>query len=86
VFTGSSNLADGGEQANGDNLIAIYDRAIATMYGVEAIRLVDHFQFRASLQKAKAKPLVLKSDKEKWWAPFYNTKDIKNTERLLFVK
>jgi hypothetical protein len=86
VFTGSSNLADGGEKSNGDNLIAIYDRAIATMYGVEAIRLVDHYQFRASLQNAKAKPLALKSDKEKWWAPFYDKRDIKYTERLLFIK
>ncbi len=52
VFTGSSNLADGGEEANGDNLIGIYDRAIAVRYGVEAIRLIDHFGFRAALSKA----------------------------------
>jgi hypothetical protein len=53
VFTGSSNLADGGEQQNGDNLIGIYDRSIAVMYGVEAIRLIDHFGFRAALRNAK---------------------------------
>jgi phosphatidylserine/phosphatidylglycerophosphate/cardiolipin synthase-like enzyme len=57
VFTGSSNLADGGEEANGDNLIGIYDRGIAVRYGVEAIRLIDHFGFRAALTKAQpAKP------------------------------
>ncbi len=53
VFTGSSNLAAGGEQQNGDNLIGIYDRSIAVMYGVEAIRLIDHFGFRAALKNAK---------------------------------
>jgi phosphatidylserine/phosphatidylglycerophosphate/cardiolipin synthase-like enzyme len=86
VFTGSSNLADGGEKSNGDNLIAIYDRAIATMYGVETIRLVDHYRFRAAIKGAKSKPLLLKSGKEKWWAPYYDPKNIKNTERILFVK
>jgi hypothetical protein len=86
VFTGSCNLADGGERANGDNLIAIYDRAIATMYGVEAIRLVDHLSFRAFMHKAKAKPLALRSNKENWWAPYYDKKNLKYTERRLFVK
>src|SRR5262245_497843 len=42
VFMGSSNLAAGGEANNGDNLLAFTDPEIATIYGVEAIRLVDH--------------------------------------------
>ncbi len=86
VFTGSSSLADGAEKANGDSLIAIYDRAIATMYGVETIRLVDHFRFRAALKGAKMKPLLLRSGKEKWWAPYYDPNNIKSMERVLFVK
>ncbi len=45
VFCGSSNLALGGEQANGDNLIAISDQDIATVFAIEALGLVDHFQF-----------------------------------------
>jgi phosphatidylserine/phosphatidylglycerophosphate/cardiolipin synthase-like enzyme len=56
VFTGSSNLAAGGEAENGDNLIGIYDRSIAVLYGVEAIRLIDHYAFRAALKNAKAAP------------------------------
>ena len=56
VFTGSSNLADGGEESNGDNLIAIYDRSIAVLFGVEAIRLIDHYGFRAALQQAGPAP------------------------------
>ena len=40
VFTGSSNLAAGGEQANGDSLAMIEDGAIANMYAIEARRAV----------------------------------------------
>jgi len=46
VYCGSSNLAEGGEEQNGDNLVAIYDTDIATVFAIEAIGLVDHFNFR----------------------------------------
>lgn len=36
VFTGSSNLAAGGEQENGDSLAMIEDAAIANMYAIES--------------------------------------------------
>jgi phosphatidylserine/phosphatidylglycerophosphate/cardiolipin synthase-like enzyme len=45
VYCGSSNLALGGEQANGDNLLAIHDEDIATAFAIEAVALVDHFEF-----------------------------------------
>jgi phosphatidylserine/phosphatidylglycerophosphate/cardiolipin synthase-like enzyme len=101
VFTGSSNLADGGEEANGDNLIGIYDRSIAILYGVEAIRLIDHYGFRAALQKAgpapkagakpssKAKPLKLQSPADagpRWWELYYTKDEAKFNERILFIK
>lgn len=86
VFTGSSNLAEGGEKANGDNLIAIYDRSIATLYGVEAVRLVDHFDFRAALHDATATPLKLKGPDAKWYENYYDETNEKYKERLLFVK
>lgn len=52
VFCGSSNLALGGEQANGDNLIAIRDRDIATVFAIEALGLVEHFHFLDGVQTA----------------------------------
>jgi phosphatidylserine/phosphatidylglycerophosphate/cardiolipin synthase-like enzyme len=52
LFTGSSNLAEAGEQANGDNLIAIYDRNVVAANAIEAIRLVDHYAFRAAMSTA----------------------------------
>ncbi len=45
VFCGSSNLASGGEQENGDNLLAIHDTDVATAFAIEALGLVDHFNF-----------------------------------------
>jgi hypothetical protein len=45
VYCGSSNLALGGEQENGDNLIAIRDSDLATVFAIEALGLVDHFDF-----------------------------------------
>jgi phosphatidylserine/phosphatidylglycerophosphate/cardiolipin synthase-like enzyme len=87
VFAGSSNLAEGGEQANGDNLIAIYDREVVTTFAIEAIRLVDHYAFRAAMSKAtKARPLQLKKDADKWWKRYYDPTSIKQRERLLFVR
>ena len=46
TYCGSSNLAQGGEAANGDNLLAIYDQDISTVFAIEAFSLVDHFNFR----------------------------------------
>jgi phosphatidylserine/phosphatidylglycerophosphate/cardiolipin synthase-like enzyme len=87
LFTGSSNLAEGGEQANGDNLIAIYDREVATAYAVEAVRLVDHYNFRSAMATAtKVKPLRLKSDAETWWRDFYKKGTMRYRERLLFAR
>jgi phosphatidylserine/phosphatidylglycerophosphate/cardiolipin synthase-like enzyme len=58
VYCGSSNLAAGGEQDNGDNLLAIHDRGVATVFAIEALALVDHFNFldRTSTASAGANP------------------------------
>jgi len=45
VFCGSSNLALLGEQQNGDNLLAIHDADVATVFAIEALGLVDHYNF-----------------------------------------
>lgn len=45
VFCGSSNLATGGEAANGDNLLEIHDADIAMIFAIEALLLVDHYNF-----------------------------------------
>jgi hypothetical protein len=90
VFCGSSNLADKGEELNGDNLAAINDGAIATAFAIEGIRLVDHYAFAAALRATEdgghdPQPLCLKLDGERWWARYYKEGDIREKERLLFA-
>lgn len=45
VYCGSSNLASGGEAENGDNLLEIHDADVATAFAIEALGLVDHYNF-----------------------------------------
>ena len=56
VYCGSSNLAAGGEQKNGDNLLEIHDSDVATAFAIEALALVDHFNFLDSFAKATKAP------------------------------
>jgi hypothetical protein len=72
---------------NGDNLVAFYDRRIASIYAVEAIRLIDHYRFRAAMRTAtNVKPLRLKRRGERWAAAFYDPQNARFRERLLFVR
>jgi phosphatidylserine/phosphatidylglycerophosphate/cardiolipin synthase-like enzyme len=86
VYFGSSNLALGGEQSNGDNLVCVKDQDIATVFAIEALRLVDHFHFRAVKydKKGKSKPLALKKN-NKWAKAYYNPSDIRYIDRKLFA-
>jgi PLD-like domain len=91
AFAGSSNLAGGGECANGDSLIQMHDPFIASMYAIEAVRLFDHYSFRKYMAKATAaKPLSLwypsKPDAgPAWWKPYYDKTNIKLRDRYLFA-
>lgn len=100
VYCGSSNLALGGEQANGDNLLAIYDGDVATAFAIEAAGLVDHFQFldrmAGAAPPATAKMPVSKqqaalaaawflSTTDNWAKPYFNPGDFHYTDRLLFA-
>jgi phosphatidylserine/phosphatidylglycerophosphate/cardiolipin synthase-like enzyme len=85
VFCGSSNLAEGGEKANADNLIEIRDEGIATAFAIEAIRLVDHYHFRdAMLNADNTKPLLLATT-DKWCRKYYDHDDLHFRDRKLFT-
>jgi len=92
VFTGSSNLAAGGEEANGDSLAMIEDGAIANMYAIEAIATFDHFHFRKVMQTAKNNeslglwyPGKPNAPPTAWWKSYYDPKNIHMRDRLLFA-
>lgn len=89
VYCGSSNLAEGGEAENGDNLLEIRDPNVARYYAVEAIKLVDHYEFRAYEQHAtKTKPLLLQGAgaATPWWRKSYDPASIDDTERKVFTR
>jgi hypothetical protein len=96
VFSGSSNLAAGGEQQNGDSLAMIEDESIANMYAIEALALFDHYHFRKAMQKAtKAEPLTLwypgkypagDPKAAPWWQRFYDKSRIDMRDRCLFAQ
>ncbi|WDF76997.1 phospholipase D-like domain-containing protein [Mucilaginibacter sp. KACC 22773] len=88
VFCGSSNLALGPEQRNGDNLLEIRDPDVVTAFAIEAIRLVDHFQFRDKDNKASqpgAKKLELHTTSD-WVEPYFDPADMHSRERDLLVR
>jgi phosphatidylserine/phosphatidylglycerophosphate/cardiolipin synthase-like enzyme len=100
VYCGSSNLALGGEEENGDNLIAIHDEEIATIFAVEALALVDHFDFLdRSAVKAKQPAVKVKqaskqdqaagagwflSTTDNWVKKYYDPNDLRFLDRNLF--
>jgi len=92
VFTGSSNLASGGEQANGDSLAMIEDAAVANMFAIEAVALFDHYHFRKVMQQVTAKepPLTLwypgkPNAAIAWWKAYYDPTRIQMRDRYLFA-
>jgi hypothetical protein len=87
VYCGSSNLALGGEQDNGDNLLCIKDQDVATVFAIEALRLTDHYNFRSVTEKQDAGvEKTAKLDSTGTWVDkFYNEQDIRYVERKLFA-
>ena len=87
VFCGSSNLAMGPEQKNGDNLLEIRDKDIVTAFAIEALRLVDHFHWRnneLSGEEMKLDPLSKPS--KTWYKSWFNPNDLHNLQRELYIK
>lgn len=90
VYTGSYNFSFAADEMNGENLILFKNRRIATAYMIEALRLVDHYHFRASRAEAKAKqePMNLKdapmqANHFPWWQPYFAA-PLKIRDRIMF--
>jgi phosphatidylserine/phosphatidylglycerophosphate/cardiolipin synthase-like enzyme len=100
VYCGSSNLAVGGEIDNGDNLLAIRDPDVVTAFAIEALALVDHFQFldrmspgggKLAKPAAAAQPRAADSagwflsTSDRWTAPYFDPDDLRYVDRRLFA-
>lgn len=91
VYLGSYNFSSAADTKNGENLLLIRDRRIATSYVIEALRIFDHYHFRVAQQEAKraGKKLVLtkpprKQGEKSWWVEDYLNKR-KVRDRELFA-
>ncbi|TDX01584.1 phospholipase D-like domain-containing protein [Dinghuibacter silviterrae] len=89
VWLGSSNLALGGEEQNGDNLIEIHDTDVATAFAIEALDLVDHFDFRDLHSKQGGEdttnPATMSlAATDAWATSYYDPNDYHTRERTLF--
>ncbi|WP_260583243.1 phospholipase D-like domain-containing protein [Sphingopyxis sp. PET50] len=90
VYLGSFNFSKPADLSNGENLLVIRDRKIATAYMVEALRLFDSYQFRLSVAKAShsgeaktlKKPPRLPGEVA-WWAKFWDI-PVRARDRKLF--
>lgn len=90
VYMGSYNFSIAADTKNGENLLLIKDRKIATSFMIEAIRLFDHYHFRiAQLDAERAheklflrKPPAENND-QPWWTEYYED-ETKIKDRTLF--
>ena len=86
VYLGSYNMSKAADGQNGENLLLVRDRRVATSYMIEAMRIIDHYQFRVARQAVKkGDTLKLKrppaSGKAAWWAEdFSDPRKIKDRE------
>lgn len=90
VYLGSYNMSKAADGSNGENLVLVRDRRVATSYMIEAMRIIDHYQFRVATQAAKKKGETLKlkrppaAGESAWWAEDY-TDARKIKDRKLFA-
>jgi hypothetical protein len=92
VYFGSYNFSEPADQKNGENLIYIKDRTVATSYMIEALRLYDHYRFRTIQENAKGKGLKVltlrlpprKPGERAWWRKYWDD-SLLAQDRLMFA-
>jgi hypothetical protein len=91
VWMGSYNFSSPADTKNGENLLLIKDRRVATAYMVEALRLFDHYRFRVLREEKDeqgdklflARPPRDRGDVP-WWDAYY-TDPQKARDREMFA-
>ena len=92
VYLGSYNFSEPADFDNGENLVLIKDRTVATSYMIEALRIYDHYRFRSAREDEKTKgtkvlelKLPPKKPSEKpWWQRDWDD-PIRKRDRELFA-
>lgn len=92
VYVGSYNFSEAADFDNGENLMLIKDRTVATSYMIEALRIYDHYRFRVAREDAGSrgqKVIELKLPPRKpsekpWWRKDWDD-PIRRRDRELFA-
>jgi hypothetical protein len=88
VYLGSYNFSRPADVSNGENLLLFKDGRIATAFAIEAVRIYDHYAFRASPQAQAAGSQPLRTPPgpggTPWWDRFYTDERAKR-DRLKFA-
>jgi phosphatidylserine/phosphatidylglycerophosphate/cardiolipin synthase-like enzyme len=53
VYLGSYNFSTAADRKNGENLVLVRDRRVATSYMIQALTMFDHYHFRVAQSEAK---------------------------------
>jgi hypothetical protein len=93
VYLGSYNFSEAADQKNGENLVMIKDRTVATSYMIEAVKLYDHYRFRTvqedtkksgkNLKVIELRPPPKKTNEKAWWESHWDD-PVRKRERELF--
>ena len=89
VYIGSYNFSKEADTKNGENLLLIRDKRVATSYMIEALSIFDHYHFRVAQKEAKKKNEVLclqrppNEEETPWWDEYWSD-DIKIQDRTIF--
>ena len=97
MFCGSSNLALGGEKANGDNLLMIEDEDVTMVFAIEALGLIDHFNFLNNVSTPTATPPAAPAaaavaaewflgTTDTWAKKFFDDDDLHSKDRQIFAR
>jgi len=88
VYVGSFNFSGAADTSNGENLMLIRDRRVATSFLVEALSMFDHYSFRAKYNANPFPPALLRPPatpaQNPWWKKYY-VPGSKQRDRVLFA-
>jgi phosphatidylserine/phosphatidylglycerophosphate/cardiolipin synthase-like enzyme len=82
VISGSHNLSNNASVSNDENFLIIRDRPdIADCYGIEVLRIYDHYRFRRNRKVGEAAPSLTATDQ---WTRRYFQNRLEVLDRLRF--
>lgn len=92
MYLGSYNFSEPADGDNGENLLLIKDRTVATSFMIEAVRLYDAYLFRNVNESKKGKgrkilelALPPKTAAAKpWWQKYWDD-PLRKRDRTLFA-